>query len=136
MGKKKMSFKISFSGNSKKKLQLITQKQTKVINSCTKFDNNWLKADPVVLVLAFLGWTIPSSIPVSGFGNESLFQKFTSSIGTELAHFPTGPSIDSEFWLYLCLYHVGLFSCMLLGQIGVQGRKQGLFKQKNFLENY
>merc|ERR1712224_89760 len=92
-----------------------------------KFDSNWLNADATVLVLSFLGWTIPSAIPVSRFGGSSLFSKFLSSIAVELGRFPKGPALDSDFWLHLALYHIGLFLCMLLGQIGVQGRKQGYF---------
>merc|ERR1712093_210176 len=94
----------------------------------SQFDSNWLKADANVLALAFFGWTIPASIPVSGFGGSSLVSKFVGSIGAELANFPRGPTLDSDFWLYLVLYHTGLFLCMLLGQIGAQGRKQGYFQ--------
>lgn len=57
-------------------------------------------------------WTIPSNIPVSAFGGQSLFGLFTSQIGQELAHFPTGPSLDSPFWLYLLTWHMGLFACI------------------------
>jgi photosystem I subunit PsaO len=51
---------------------------------------------------------------VSGFGGQSLFGLFTAQIGQELANFPTGPSIDSPFWLYLIVYHAGLFACIML----------------------
>ena len=68
---------------------------------------------------------MPSNIGVGAFGGKSLFGLLNESIGTELAHFPAGPSLDSPFWIYLVLWHVGLFSTMLLGQVGVQGRKQG-----------
>merc|ERR1712224_413843 len=88
---------------------------------------SWLRADPIVLLLGFAGLTIPSAIPVSGFGGNSLFANFVGSIGSELSHFPTGPSLDSDFWLYFILYHAGLFLCLLLGQIGVCGRKEGYF---------
>jgi photosystem I subunit PsaO len=30
-----------------------------------------------------------------------------------------------QFWLYLLTWHSGLFLTMLLGQIGVQGKKTG-----------
>merc|ERR1719420_186843 len=96
---------------------------SKVAVAGSLFDDNWLKGDPIVPVLSFFAWTIPSAIPVSGFNGSSLFSKFTASIGAELGHFPTGPALDSDFWIYFSLYHVGLFTCMLLGQIGVQGRK-------------
>jgi photosystem I subunit PsaO len=70
-------------------------------------------------------WTVPSAIPVGAFGGSSLFGLLNQQIGTELAHFPTGPALDSPFWLYLCTWHIGLFATMLLGQVGVQGRQQG-----------
>ena len=70
-------------------------------------------------------WTVPSSIPVGAFDGNSLFGLLNGQIAKELAHFPTGPSIDSPFWLYLVVWHVGLFTTMLLGQVGVNGRKQG-----------
>merc|ERR1719313_2211031 len=108
--------------------RLIVKAQVNTTRVSSQFDSNWLKADPTVLALSFFGWTVPSSIPVSGFGGDSLFSKFTSSIGDELAHFPTGPALNSDFWIYFALYHIGLFLCMLLGQIGVQGRKQGYFQ--------
>jgi photosystem I protein PsaO len=72
----------------------------------------------------------PSPHPTTthqSYGGGSLFGAFTSTIGTELAKFPAGPSIDSPFWLQLIVFHVGLFVCMTLAQIGVQGRKQGYF---------
>lgn len=53
---------------------------------------------------------------------------FTDTIGSNLANFPQGPALDDKFWLYLITWHIGLFSTMLLGQIGWQGRKQGYFK--------
>lgn len=43
-------------------------------------------------------WTIPSNIPVSGFGGKSLFGLFTESIGQQLAHFPQGPALTDDFW--------------------------------------
>merc|ERR1712113_873102 len=110
------------------RLPLFAQVQVKATSNevSSKFDSDWLKADPTVLVLSFFGWTIPSAIPVSGFGGDSLLTKLTSSISNELAHFPSGP-VDSDIWIYMLLYHIGLFTCMLLGQIGVQARKQGKF---------
>lgn len=89
------------------------------------FDSNWLKADPLVFVLGFAGWTIPAASPSPVFENGSLFSSFLASIGQELSHFPVGPALTDKFWLYFALYHVGLFTTLLLGQIGVQGRKQG-----------
>jgi photosystem I subunit PsaO len=46
-------------------------------------------------------------------------------MGAELAHFPVGPAFNDEFWLLMITWHVGLFTTMFLGQIGVNGRKQG-----------
>merc|ERR1719387_279830 len=109
-------------------LKTVKQVPANSTNGCLKFDSQWLKGDPMVLVLGFMGWTIPSTIPVSGFSGASLFSKFTDCIRYELAHFPTGPAASSDFWIYLALYHAGLFLCLLLGQIGVQGRKQGYFE--------
>lgn len=45
----------------------------------------------------------------------------------ELGNFPQGPALDNDFWIYMIMWHVGLFTVMLLGTIGVQGRKQGYF---------
>eukprot|EP01025_Chloroclados_australasicus_P007628 TRINITY_DN124_c0_g2_i2.p2 TRINITY_DN124_c0_g2~~TRINITY_DN124_c0_g2_i2.p2 ORF type:complete len:133 (-),score=3.92 TRINITY_DN124_c0_g2_i2:322-720(-) len=88
------------------------------------YPQDWLKVNPLVFVLGVVGWTVPSAIPVSGFGGNSLFGAFTSQIGMELAHWPTGPALDSPFWLYLVAWHIGLFLAMLLGQVGFQGRSQ------------
>ena len=75
----------------------------------------------------FAGWFLPSNIPVSAFGGKSLFGLFMESISENLAHFPTGPALDDKFWLYMITWHVGLFLTLTLGQIGIQGRKQGYF---------
>ncbi|KAK9904152.1 hypothetical protein WJX75_005481 [Coccomyxa subellipsoidea] len=90
-----------------------------------EYPSNWLNKDPLVFVLGFLGWTVPANIGVSAFGGNSLFGSFTQSIGENLARFPQGPPLQDKFWLLLVTYHVGLFTTLLLGQIGVQGRKQG-----------
>ncbi|CAK0782737.1 hypothetical protein CVIRNUC_005932 [Coccomyxa viridis] len=90
-----------------------------------EYPSNWLNKDPLVLVLGFLGWTVPANIPVPAFGGSSLFGTFTQSIGENLARFPQGPPLQDKFWLLLVTYHVGLFTALLLGQIGVNGRKQG-----------
>ena len=87
----------------------------------------WLNVEPLAVALGFLGWVVPASSPSPSYGGGSLFGAFTSTIGAELAKFPAGPSIDSPFWLQLVVFHVGLFVCMTLAQIGVQGRKQGYF---------
>ena len=88
----------------------------------------WLNKDPLAFALGFLGWTVPAASPSPSFGGGSLFGALTDSISKELAHFPTGPSIDSPFWLQLVAYHLGLFLCLTLAQIGVQSRKQGYYE--------
>jgi len=88
---------------------------------------SWLRKDPLVLAVGSLGWIVPAASPSPSFGGGSLFGALLGSISTELAHFPTGPSIDSPFWIYLITFHLGLFICLTLAQIGVQGRKQGYF---------
>eukprot|EP00775_Hariotina_reticulata_P003644 gene3644-3905_t len=95
----------------------VARRAAVVVRAGTPYPSDWLKKDPLVPVLGFLGWTIPANIPSSAFGGNSLFGLFTASIGENLAKFPQGPSIDDPFW--------GLFACLFWGQIGVQGRKQG-----------
>ena len=44
---------------------------------------------------------------------------------------PPPPSLlPPQFWLYLITWHVGLFVTLTLGQIGIQGGKQGLFPRQ------
>lgn len=76
--------------------------------TCTpsEYPQNWLPKSGTVLVAGFLGWTIPSSIPVSGFGGASLFSKFTEEIGIHLAQFPQGPPLDDSFWIYMITWHL------------------------------
>lgn len=92
------------------------------------FDDDWLKADVTVHLLTLFGWTVPSGIAIKSYGDTSLLAAFSASIGENLANFPQGPGLEDKFWLYLLTWHIGLFSTMLLGQIGWQGRKQGYFK--------
>ncbi|KAI3425288.1 hypothetical protein D9Q98_009055 [Chlorella vulgaris] len=87
----------------------------------------WLNKEPLALMAGFLGWFAPSNIAVPALGNQSLFGAFTKSIGAELSHFPVGPALTDDFWLLMTTWHVGLFLCLFLGQIGVQARKQGYF---------
>ena len=88
---------------------------------------SWLRKDPLVLAIGFLGWTVPAASPSPSFDGGSLFGGLLAETSKGLAQFPTPPSIDSPFWIYLITYHVGLFVCLTLAQIGVQGRKQGYF---------
>jgi len=87
----------------------------------------WINVEPLAVALGTMGWLIPASSPAPSYGGGSLFGAFTSTIGTELAKFPVGPSLDSPFWLQFVIFHVGLFVTMTLAQIGIQGRKQGYF---------
>lgn len=73
-------------------------RQLTVTNAGKEFDKNWLNANPLVLALGVVGWCVPSSIGVPAFDGNSLTGLFLSSIGEELSHWPTGPSIDSSFW--------------------------------------
>lgn len=59
---------------------------------------DWISRNPIVLVAAFLGWTIPASIPSSVYDGDSLFGAFVAAIGTEMANWPKGPALESEFW--------------------------------------
>jgi photosystem I subunit PsaO len=49
-----------------------------------------------VIGFGLIGWIAPSSVPV--INGNSLTGLFFSSIGQELAHFPTPPALDSQFW--------------------------------------
>jgi len=89
------------------------------------YPKNWLPKDPLVVGASLIGWFVPSNIGVPAFGGASLFGKFTQSIGANLAHFPTGPPLNDPFWLYLLVWHCGLFAVLFFGQIGVQARKGG-----------
>ncbi|GJD12052.1 Photosystem I subunit O [Galdieria sulphuraria] len=64
------------------------------ISEDTPFD-----ANPLVIIVALLGWTLPASIP--------------SNI--PILH---GPALDDPFWLYMVLWHVGLFIVLFFGTIG------------------
>jgi photosystem I subunit PsaO len=92
------------------------------------YPRDWIFSQPIVPVLAFFGWTIPCLIPSPAFGGKGLFNVFCERIADNLHNFPQGPALDDRFWLYFLVYHGGLFLTLLLGQIGVNGRKQGYFK--------
>lgn len=99
-----------------------------VASEAKTFDDDWLKADTTVHLLTLFGWSVPSGVAIKAYGDTSLLAAFADSIGSNMANFPQGPGLDDKFWLYLITWHIGLFSTMLLGQIGWQGRKQGYFK--------
>ncbi|KAJ6798251.1 photosystem I subunit O [Iris pallida] len=72
-----------------------------------------------------IGWLAPSSIPA--INGDSLMGLFLQSIRTELSHWPTGPALTSQFWLWLIIWHLGLFICLTFGQIGFKGRSENYF---------
>lgn len=63
------------------------------------FPRDWLRRDLSVIGFGLIGWLTPSSIPA--INGNSLTGLFFSSIGEELAHFPTGPALTSPFWYVL-----------------------------------
>ncbi|CDP06878.1 unnamed protein product [Coffea canephora] len=91
----------------------------------TCFERDWLRTDFNVIGFGLIGWIAPSSIPV--INGKSLTGLFFESIGTELAHFPTGPPLTSPFWLWMVTWHLGLFLILTFGQIGFKGRTEGYF---------
>ncbi|XVF19664.1 hypothetical protein REPUB_Repub11eG0130500 [Reevesia pubescens] len=91
----------------------------------TCFERDWLRRDFNVIGFGLIGWLAPSSIPA--IDGKSLTGLFFESIGTELAHFPTPPPLTSQFWLWLALWHLGLFITLTFGQIGFKGRTEDYF---------
>ncbi|TYI80418.1 hypothetical protein E1A91_D05G086000v1 [Gossypium mustelinum] len=92
----------------------------------TCFERDWLRRDFNVIGFGLIGWIAPSSIPA--IDGKSLTGLFFESIGAELAHFPTPPPLTSQFWLWLVLWHLGLFITLTFGQIGFKGRNEDYFK--------
>ncbi|KAK8566383.1 hypothetical protein V6N13_002095 [Hibiscus sabdariffa] len=82
----------------------------------TCFERDWLRRDLNVIGFGLIGWLAPSSIPA--IDGKSLTGLFFESIGTELAHFPTPPALTSQFWLWLVLWHLGLFITLTLDKLG------------------
>ncbi|XXG62624.1 hypothetical protein AAC387_Pa05g0948 [Persea americana] len=91
----------------------------------TCFERDWLRRDLNVIGFGLIGWIAPSSIPA--INGNSLTGLFFQSIGEELAHWPTGPALTSQFWLWMITWHLGLFICLTFGQIGFKGRTDGYF---------
>jgi len=90
---------------------------------------SWIEKNPIVPAAGFLGWVVPSSIPA--IKGTSLTAMFLGSISEQMARFPEGPGAagdDGSFYFLMVIWHMGLFLTMTLGQIGVQGRSQGMFK--------
>jgi len=87
-------------------------------SSDLKFDDDWKKSSVPVHLASLFGWVIPSASPCPAFeDNASLFKVFSDRIADNLAHFPQGPAADDKIWLYMLTWHMGLFACMMLGQI-------------------
>ena len=87
-------------------------------SSDLKFDDDWKKSSVPVHLASLFGWVIPSASPCPAFeNNASLFKVFSDRIADNLAHFPQGPAADDKIWLYMLTWHMGLFACMMLGQI-------------------
>ncbi|KAL3335913.1 hypothetical protein AABB24_031904 [Solanum stoloniferum] len=93
----------------------------------TCFQRDWLRRDLNVIGFGLIGWLAPSSVPA--INGKSLTGLFFESIGTELAHFPTGPALTSQFWLWMVCWHLGLFICLTFGQIGFKGRTEDYFSK-------
>ncbi|XP_031099359.1 photosystem I subunit O [Ipomoea triloba] len=91
----------------------------------TCFERDWLRRDLNVIGFGLIGWIAPSSVPL--INGKSLTGLFFESIGTELSHWPTGPALTSQFWLWLVCWHLGLFLCLTFGQIGFKGRTEDYF---------
>ncbi|XP_047338787.1 photosystem I subunit O-like [Impatiens glandulifera] len=82
------------------------------------FERDW--KDLNVIGFGLIGWLAPSSIPA--INDNSLTGLFFSSIGTELAHFPTGPALT---------WHMRLFLALTFGQIGFKSRTEDYFNKIN-----
>ena len=61
-----------------------------------RFPRDWLRRDLSIIGYGLIGWIGPSSVPA--INGNSLTGLFFSSIGEELAHFPTPPPVTSQFW--------------------------------------
>lgn len=92
-------------------------------------ENTPFEINPVIIVLAFFGWVVPSSLPapIALTGGTGLTQAFLASMNANLAAWPKGPAGDDPFWTLCFLWHVGLFAALIFGTIGVNGRKSGRF---------
>jgi len=74
-------------------------------------------SNPIVFVLALVGWIVPSSIPsdIPLLGGVGLSQAFFASIASNLAAFPKGPGGDDPFWTLCFIWHAGMFATMIFG---------------------
>lgn len=92
-------------------------------------ENTPFEINPVIIVLAILGWVVPSSLPapIALTSGTGLTQAFLASMNANLAAWPKGPAGDDPFWTLCFLWHTGLFAALIFGTIGVNGRKSGRF---------
>ncbi|KAH9317569.1 hypothetical protein KI387_019338, partial [Taxus chinensis] len=84
-----------FSGSSLRLGNPLTKQKARSTSTITSFRRDWLRADYSVIGFGLIGWLAPSSIPA--INGDSLTGLFFQSIGSELAHWPTGPSLTSPF---------------------------------------
>eukprot|EP00871_Galdieria_phlegrea_P005191 jgi/Galph1/5673/GphlegSOOS_G4342.1 len=77
-------------------------------------------ANPLVIVISLIGWTLPASIPsnIPLLKGTGLSQAFLASVQANLAAWPKGPALDDPFWLYMVIWHLGLFTVLFFGTIG------------------
>ena len=123
------SFRHRAARRATNKARVSTVFVTRAANADLKFDDDWKQSSVAVHLASLFGWVIPSASPCPAFeDNASLFAVFSERISANLANFPQGPAADDKIWLYMLTWHMGLFACMMFGQIGVQARKQGYFK--------
>lgn len=94
-------------------------------NSCIRMgfeisDGVEWDSNPIVFILAIVGWVLPSSLPagIPLTGGTGLTQAFFASVNANLANFPKGPAGDDPFWTLCFLWHVGMFATMIFGSIG------------------
>ena len=80
---------------------------------------------PAVIVLALIGWIVPSSLPagIPLTNGTGLSQAFFASMNENLANFPKGPAADDPFWTLCFMWHIGMFACLIFGTIGYNLRK-------------
>eukprot|EP00283_Hemiselmis_rufescens_P003972 CAMPEP_0173420098 /NCGR_PEP_ID=MMETSP1357-20121228/1713_1 /TAXON_ID=77926 /ORGANISM="Hemiselmis rufescens, Strain PCC563" /LENGTH=154 /DNA_ID=CAMNT_0014382851 /DNA_START=20 /DNA_END=484 /DNA_ORIENTATION=- len=88
------------------------------ISEGQEFDLN-----PVVLVLAMLGWAVPGLLPsdIPLYGGKGLTTALFAEIGEHLQTFPAPPGMSDPFWVVLFLWHSGLFATMIFATIGYNG---------------
>ena len=74
-----------------------------MISAGSKFDGGWAKLNPAVTGAAFLGWTLPASIPVSGFDGNSLVRETIHNINLASSSFSFSSSYVCHFLQCVCV---------------------------------